>query len=82
MGTGETIEQFATSVGRNRQEIGLEARIMYGSGDQDEWAKRVNDWIMAGASHVSFNTMGASFSKPDDHFQALQRFAESMGISF
>ena len=75
------IERYADSAGRNKQEIGIEARIMHGSGKQDDWTRRVNEWKAVGASHISFNTMGANFRKPDDHFQALRRFAEIMGIS-
>ncbi len=77
----KTIEQYADSAGRNRQEIGIEARITYGSGKPNDWVRRVNEWKAVGASHISFNTMGADFSKPEDHFQALKRFAETMGIS-
>jgi probable F420-dependent oxidoreductase len=74
----KVIKQYAESASRNIRDIGLEARIMYGSGDQEKWAKRISEWKKVGASHISINTMGAGFSTPDQHLQALRTFSEAI----
>jgi hypothetical protein len=42
---------------------------------------RMGAWQAAGATHLSFNTMGCGFTTPDEHLDALRRFAHEMGVS-
>jgi hypothetical protein len=54
----------------------LEARIPYDAGDPKAWETAIRDWQAAGATHLSFNTMGSGFKNPQEHIQAIQRFAK------
>lgn len=78
--TLDTLARYLETAGRPREAVGLEPRLSYGSGNPDEWRATLEDWRAAGATHLSFNTMGAGFSSPEQHLVAIKRFAEE--ISF
>ena len=59
--------------------MGLEARVNVGTGESDEWAEAYAAWEALGATHVAANTMGAGFTSPDQHIEALRRFKETAG---
>jgi hypothetical protein len=40
----------------------------------------IEDWQTAGATHISFNTMGAGFDTPGEHVNALQLIASNLQI--
>ena len=61
--------------GRSRQEFGLESRLSYGAGDPRIWEAVMGEWRAAGATHLSFNTMGSGFKTPQEHIRAIQKFA-------
>lgn len=75
--TFAVLDRELAAKGRSRSDIGIEARIAYGSGKPEEWGHAIAAWTAEGATHISVNTMGCGFSKPDQHLQALERFAES-----
>lgn len=64
--------------GRSLSDLGIEARLSYGSGNPDEWRQIAADWQAAGASHLSLNTMSLGFDTPQKHLNALEKFAEAM----
>jgi probable F420-dependent oxidoreductase len=78
----DTLYRFLNEAGRSKQAFGLEARIPYGRSieepfkDPAEWEKRVAEWQKEGATHVSFNTMGAGLTSAKEHIQAIQDFAK------
>jgi probable F420-dependent oxidoreductase len=70
------LDRFLEEAGRSRIEIGLEPRISYGAGDPKAWETELRDWQAEGATHLSFNTMGSGFKTPQEHIQAIQKFAQ------
>jgi len=76
----DIIRQVLEEEGRSRSQFGIEARMAYGDGDADVWTTTVKEWQEAGATHISLNTMGAGFDKPDKHLAALRLFADAIGL--
>jgi probable F420-dependent oxidoreductase len=70
------LDLFLEEAGRSRTEFGLEPRIAYGAGDPKTWEIVMRDWQAEGATHLSFNTMGSGFKTPQEHIQAIQKFAK------
>jgi probable F420-dependent oxidoreductase len=68
----------AAKIGRDRGEIGLEARIAYGTGEPETWRTLLDEWRAVGTTHVTINTMGCGFTAPDQHVAALRHFAETL----
>ena len=65
--------------GRDRSEIGLEARLVYGGGNPEEWSAIIDEWEQVGATHISFNTMYSGFNTSQEHFTAIRKFAHAIG---
>lgn len=76
----ETLDRYLEEAGRTRAGFGLEPYI-HGSGDPDSWAKIVEGWQAAGATHLSANTMRLGYGTPDAHLAALRTFAKAVGLS-
>ncbi len=76
------LERFLEEAGRTRSQLGLEARISYESGDPSAWETSVKEWQAAGATHLSFNTMGSGFTTPQEHIQAIRKFAQVANVSY
>jgi alkanesulfonate monooxygenase SsuD/methylene tetrahydromethanopterin reductase-like flavin-dependent oxidoreductase (luciferase family) len=70
------LERFLEEAGRTRSQVGLEARISYGSGDPQVWQTAVWEWQAEGATHLSFNTMSKGFATPQEHIEAIKKFAQ------
>ena len=70
------LERFLEEAGRSRSQVGLEARIGYETGDPQVWETVIREWQEAGATHLSFNTMGSGFKTPQEHIEAIKKFAE------
>jgi probable F420-dependent oxidoreductase len=77
----ELLERTLSEAGRDREGLGLEARIPYGEGDPDTWEALIRDWTVIGATHFTINTMGAGFETSARHLDALRKFAGAVGIS-
>jgi probable F420-dependent oxidoreductase len=71
----DLLYRFLEEAGRPRALFGLEPRISYGEGDLKEWETLLQDWQAEGATHLSFNTMGSGLKTPQEHIQAIQKFA-------
>ncbi|MCB9133962.1 MAG: LLM class F420-dependent oxidoreductase [Anaerolineales bacterium] len=78
--TLDTLAHYLEEAGRPREAVGLEPRLSYGNGNPDEWRTTLEGWRTAGATHLSFNTLGTGFSLPEQHLAAIKRFTEE--ISF
>ena len=72
----EMLDRFLDEAGRSRRDFGLEPRISYEAGDSVTWEKTLGEWRAVGASHLLFNSMGSGFSTPQEHIQAIQKFAQ------
>jgi len=70
------LERFLEEAGRSRSQVGLEARIGYETGNPKVWETVIREWQEAGATHLSFNTMGSGFNTPQEHIEAIKKFAE------
>jgi probable F420-dependent oxidoreductase len=76
----ELIQNELERAGRPRENFGLEARLHFGDGDPDHWSRTLQGWQALGATHISFNTMGAGLSGPKGHLDAVRSFAEKIEI--
>jgi probable F420-dependent oxidoreductase len=72
----EMLYRFIKEAGRDRTQVGLEARISYHTGDPREWETTIRDWQAAGATYLSVNTMSCGFTTPQEHIQGLRKFAQ------
>ena len=70
------LERFIQEAGRSRSQVGLEARISYDSGDPKTWETVIREWQAEGATHLSFNTMSSGFKTPQEHIEAIKKFAK------
>ena len=71
----EKLQRYAEAAGRPPGALGIEARLAYTAGGPAEWQALIQGWRAAGATHLSFNTMGAGFATPQAHLAAIERFA-------
>lgn len=76
----DLLNRHLREAGRERSSFGIEARIAYGSGEPEIWHKLMQSWQAAGATHLSFNTMGSGFHSPGAHLSALQKIAASIDL--
>ncbi|HSF83997.1 MAG TPA: LLM class F420-dependent oxidoreductase [Anaerolineales bacterium] len=74
------LDQFLNEAGRERAEIGIEARLTYGEGGPDIWPSQLDDWRALGVSHFSLNTMRSGLNTPEEHIRAIEKFAQSAGL--
>jgi probable F420-dependent oxidoreductase len=73
----ERLYNFLQQAERKKESFGLEPRLHFGKGDGENWQQTIQDWQTAGATHISVNTMDCGFKSPQDHIQALTRFAQA-----
>ncbi len=66
--------------GRSRADIGLEARIPYGTGDAGRWRELLAGWEGAGATHASLVATDAGLRGAGEHIRALEVFARGIGL--
>lgn len=74
----DKLERYLVENGRSRSDIGLEPRLHYRDGT-DAWQNNLAGWQAIGATHISFNTMGAGLESPQKHLQAIEQFARLIG---
>ncbi len=75
----EIIAAAARDAGRDPAAIGFEGQI-FASTDPDRAGHHADRWRLAGASHLSVNTMAAGYRTVDDHILALARLADALGV--
>jgi probable F420-dependent oxidoreductase len=59
----EMVWRTLEEAGRPRASFGIEPRFAYGDGNPETWRQIIQDWQAAGATHISFNTMGQGFER-------------------
>lgn len=74
----DRLAAYASEAGRDPKEIGIEARLSYGSGSPDEWYSLLQGWQEAGATHATLNLMASGFTCTDDYLAAMRRFSEAI----
>ena len=62
------------------QGFGLDARIPYGDGRPEAWSSAAQGWQAAGATHLSFKTMGSNLGSSAGHLDAVYQIAQSLGL--
>ena len=72
----DRIRQHASAAGRDPDAIALSTRAAVTDGDLDAQLAIAQGWEDAGATHVSFNTMNAGLSSPQQHIDAITNFIE------
>ena len=60
----DMLARFIEEAGRERSQVGLEARISYKPGDPNTWEETLRAWQAVGATHLSINTMSCGFKTP------------------
>jgi probable F420-dependent oxidoreductase len=74
------LQAYAREAGRDPSKIGIEPRLRYEDGDAAAWRALAEGWERAGATHLTVITMGAGFTTPAEHIQAIRRYAEALEI--
>lgn len=77
----DIIYEELAACGKDPSSFGLEPRVHVRDGAPETLVATLDGWRHIGASHASVNTMGCGFTQPDQHLQALRRFAEAAGMS-
>lgn len=76
--TLERLHGYIRAAGRDPKDVGIEGRVNIAGADPDTWARQVEAWRDLGATHLSVNTMGAGFTSPQQHIDAVLRWKESV----
>jgi len=76
----ERINDYLAEAGRTLADIGIEPRLRYENGDPSTWLELAQSWAAAGATHLTMITMGAGFSSPQEHIQAIRCYADALEI--
>jgi probable F420-dependent oxidoreductase len=64
--------------GRQRADVGIEARIPYGAGDPGRWRELLAGWRAGGATHASLVATGSGLQGATEHIRALETFAKGI----
>lgn len=70
----ERFRGYVRDAGRDPDDVGVEGRISLGRGSDEDRRALLEGWRQLDASHVSFNTMGAGLTSPQDHVDAIGDF--------
>lgn len=77
----DIIRAYRDQAGLPWERFGIEVRMHYGEGAVSVWQRTIAEWSDAGATHLSFNTMGHGFDHPDQHLAAVRLFADAAGLT-
>lgn len=77
----DLLDGFLEEQGRKRPDFGIEVRLPYGDGNPETWLKTVEAWKKIGITHLGINTMGVGFHSPQEHLEAVERFARAVGLT-
>jgi probable F420-dependent oxidoreductase len=73
------LHEYIREAGRDPAAVDIEGRVKLGQRSPEACAAEVAAWRDLGATHVTFNTMGAGLSSPDAHMDAIRGFKEALG---
>ncbi|HVC39307.1 MAG TPA: LLM class F420-dependent oxidoreductase [Candidatus Dormibacteraeota bacterium] len=75
----DVVEAGATEAGRDVSQLGMDARVSLGGGP-GELADLAGQWRLAGATHLSINTMGQGLGSAAAHLEALAASASVLAL--
>jgi alkanesulfonate monooxygenase SsuD/methylene tetrahydromethanopterin reductase-like flavin-dependent oxidoreductase (luciferase family) len=73
------LRDYAQQAGRDPASIGLQGGILLRDARPEDWRRDLDTWQELGASHATVNTMGAGFTSPTAHIDALRKAKELLG---
>ena len=73
----ERVREHAREAGRDPNAISLIGRVEAGLGPVEHQLGQADAWQESGATHATFNTMGAGFTTPRQHIEAITALAEA-----
>ncbi|HKS93002.1 MAG TPA: LLM class flavin-dependent oxidoreductase, partial [Tepidiformaceae bacterium] len=82
----DRLDHDLAAVGRDRASFGVEGFVNAGPADPDRWARQLDAWSEAGATHVSLRTQPVVLPAPRPgiglrhHLELMERFAEGVGL--
>lgn len=82
----ERLHRELDAAGRDRANFGVEGFINAGPADPERWARQLEAWTEAGATHVSLRTQPVVLPAPRPgvglrhHLELIQRFADGVGL--
>jgi hypothetical protein len=74
----ERVRGYAREVGRDPATIGLQGSMGGRGGPEADWPRHALAWKQFGASHLTFNTMYNGYTSPQQHIDAIRRFASTV----
>jgi probable F420-dependent oxidoreductase len=77
----EQLNRYLEQTGRDKASFGLDLRLNMNLVEQDQWISYLKALEGLGATHISINTMGCSFTTPSAHIEALTRFARVVSLA-
>jgi probable F420-dependent oxidoreductase len=77
----QTVRHALEAAQRPIEGFGIDARILYGDGNPEQWHKSMEQWAVMGVTHLSLNTMGRGFSTPAAHLEAVATFASAVSLT-
>jgi probable F420-dependent oxidoreductase len=75
----ERLRIYADEAGRIPEAVGVEAFLTIGALPVGRWAAHAEAWRDIGATHLAVSTIGAGFTSPQAHIDALRRVKEVLG---
>jgi probable F420-dependent oxidoreductase len=70
----EQIRGFVREVGRDPSTFGIEPRVSFANTTPEQRRSDFEAWRAAGVDTISVVTLGAGFTKPEEHLAAMQSF--------
>ncbi len=74
----DRLAAYAREAGRDPKQVGIEARLSYGSANPDEWRSLLQGWQEAGATHATLNLMASGLNRTEDYLTAMRRFSKAI----
>ncbi len=75
------VDAAAAQAGRDPSTLGMEGRVSWGADGGAKLAEQAGRWRVAGATHLSINTMGAGLGGVGGHLAALAVAAEVLELA-
>lgn len=75
------IRTVAAEAGRDPDAIGIEGTLGIGHMPEAEWIAHAAAWRDLGATHLCIDTLGAGFTSPQEHIDALEVVREVLGAA-
>jgi len=77
----EIIHATASAAGRDPAQIAMEGRVTWSPSEPERFARQVDKWRSAGATHLSIDTMRTGQTSVGEHLAALAHAAEVVGVA-